>query len=181
MSRLPLDAALGTVVLDIGLTGARHLTFAMIYRRQTRATGMVAVAKRREGRSRRQTRERDLVGTVVRGLQISSRRRVLSAGGDFLYADVLSVEDWAYDRASLMRLGFAVEREFDITSNVLLSCDDVAKSRAHAFHIGNDPHLMQNFLAMPGSEVYVQMSRRRWKYNLLKLCKKGLAPHSLQL
>jgi SAM-dependent methyltransferase len=97
--------------------------------------------------------------------------RVLAPGGYFLYTDVLSVDDWRDKVASLQRLGFVVEREQDVTANVLLSCDDVAQSRVQAFDSGNDPHLMRNFLATPGSEVYVEMSKRRWKYNLLKLRK----------
>ena len=97
--------------------------------------------------------------------------RVLSPGGHFLYTDVLSVDDWRVRMASLHALGFVVERERDITSNVLLSCDDVAQSRVQAFHVGNDPHLMKNFLATPDSEVYVEMRKRHWKYNLMKLRK----------
>jgi SAM-dependent methyltransferase len=99
--------------------------------------------------------------------------RVLATGGHFLYTDVLSADDWNDSKASLAALGFAVERERDITGNVLLSCDDVARTRVQAFDSGNDARLMQNFLATPGSDVYVEMSQRRWTYNLLKLRKPG--------
>ena len=97
--------------------------------------------------------------------------RVLRPSGHFLYTDVLAVADWTAHIAFLKQLGFVLDRERDITVNVLLSCDEVAQSRVQAFHNGNDPRLMQNFLATPESEVYVEMSKRRWTYTLLKLRK----------
>jgi SAM-dependent methyltransferase len=95
--------------------------------------------------------------------------RVLSPGGHFLYTDVLAVEQWDANFEFLRSLGFVVRRDRDITSNVLLSCDEVAKSRVQAFAGGNDPHLMQNFLATPESEVYTEMRKRRWKYSILQI------------
>jgi SAM-dependent methyltransferase len=86
--------------------------------------------------------------------------RVLAPGGHFLYTDVLPVEQWEANVGLLKGLGFGVRRDTDITSNVLLSCDEVAKSRVQAFDSGNDPHLMRNFLATPESEVYTEMRNR---------------------
>jgi len=97
--------------------------------------------------------------------------RVLAPDGHFLYTDVLSVADWSVKLSALRGLGFVVERERDITANVLLSCDEVARTRVGAFDSGNDPGLMQNFLATPGSDVYTEMSQRRWRYSILKLRK----------
>ena len=97
--------------------------------------------------------------------------RVLAPGGHFLYTDVLGAEDWRHNKRLLEAIGVAIERERDITSNVVASCDEVAQSRVQAFHSGNDPQLMQNFLATPDSQVYVEMSARRWKYIILKLRK----------
>lgn len=97
--------------------------------------------------------------------------RVLAPGGRFLYTDVHPVVQWEEYVPFLQHLGFRLERDTDITVNVLLSCDEVAKSRVGAFDRGNDPALMRNFLATPDSEVYVEMSRRRWKYSILRLSK----------
>jgi phthiocerol/phenolphthiocerol synthesis type-I polyketide synthase E len=95
--------------------------------------------------------------------------RTLGPGGHFLYTDVHSAEDWARNVGLLEARGFVVEQERDITANVLLSCDEVAQSRVQAFDSGNDPGLMRNFLATPGSDVYAEMYQGRWKYKLLKL------------
>lgn len=97
--------------------------------------------------------------------------RVLKPSGYFLYTDVLATDVWRASIAHLKHLGFILERERDITANVLLSCDEVAHSRVHAFHEGNERRLMQNFLATPESDVYVEMRKRRWTYLILKLRK----------
>ncbi|HSF31101.1 MAG TPA: methyltransferase domain-containing protein [Candidatus Tectomicrobia bacterium] len=97
--------------------------------------------------------------------------RVLAPGGYFLYTDVHPVAKWLECVAYLQLLGFLVEREVDITSNVLLSCDEIARTRVQAFSAANDPDLMKNFLAVPGSEVYDSMQQRLWTYNILKLRK----------
>ena len=97
--------------------------------------------------------------------------RVLSPGGSFLYTDVQPVEQMENNIALLKRLGFVLQRDTDITSNVLLSCDEIAQTRVQAFNAANDPELMQNFLATPGSQVYEEMKSRRWKYRILRLKK----------
>jgi SAM-dependent methyltransferase len=97
--------------------------------------------------------------------------RVLAPGGVFLYTDCLQSETLAEALEHLALLGFAMERETDITSNVLKSCDEVARARVAAFHASNDPDLMANFLAVPGSEVYEQMKSRRWRYMIYRFRK----------
>jgi phthiocerol/phenolphthiocerol synthesis type-I polyketide synthase E len=97
--------------------------------------------------------------------------RVLSPGGSFLYTDVQPVQQMEDHIALLKRLGFLLQRETDITSNVLLSCNEIARTRVQAFNAENDPGLMENFLAMPGSQVYEEMKSRRWKYRIFRLKK----------
>jgi len=71
----------------------------------------------------------------------------------------------------LERLGFRLEVNRDITANVLQSCDEVAQTRLEAFGERNDPRLMQNFLATPGSQVYAEMQTGRWEYRILRATK----------
>jgi ubiquinone/menaquinone biosynthesis C-methylase UbiE len=97
--------------------------------------------------------------------------RVLVPGGYFLYTDVHPVAKRQECIAYLQLLGFLIERDVDITANVLLSCDEIARTRVQAFAAGNDPELMKNFLAVPGSEVYDAMQQRLWTYNILQLRK----------
>lgn len=97
--------------------------------------------------------------------------RVLAPGGRFLYTDVHEVGKWSDYLRHLAGLGFQLESDRDITANVLLSCDQVAGARVQAFSAGNDPSLMANFLAVPGSEVYDSMQRRIWAYRITRLRK----------
>ncbi len=97
--------------------------------------------------------------------------RVLAADGYFLYTDLLSGEQIKEELIFLRRLGFSVERDHDITANVLLSCDEIASTRAQAYDTRNDSQLMENFLATPGSQVYEQMRHGVWSYRICKLHK----------
>jgi SAM-dependent methyltransferase len=98
--------------------------------------------------------------------------RVLAPGGHFLYTDVMPVESRQEGMAFLESLGFRIERERDITANVLLSCDEIARTRVQAFDsVSNDPELMANFLAVPGSGVYDALQQRIWTYNMAKMRK----------
>jgi ubiquinone/menaquinone biosynthesis C-methylase UbiE len=99
--------------------------------------------------------------------------RVLRPGGYFLYTDALAVQQLATSLAYLDHIGFEVERNRNITNNVLLSCDQVAASRVQAFDSRNDQQLMQNFLATPGSQVYEDMRSGRWEYRIFKLRKRS--------
>lgn len=93
-------------------------------------------------------------------------RRVLRPGGVFLYTDLLPVQRWAEVRVLLASLRLAVGDDRDITDNVLASCDDVSAARAGAF--GGRDGMIDNFLAVPGSSVYVQMQSRAWEYRILR-------------
>jgi phthiocerol/phenolphthiocerol synthesis type-I polyketide synthase E len=102
----------------------------------------------------------------------SQVHRVLAPGGHFLYTDALSTQQFASSIAYLDHIGFTLERDRDITANVLLSCDEIAVTRVSAFDSRNDQQLMQNFLATPGSQVYEDMRSGRWTYRILKLRKR---------
>jgi phthiocerol/phenolphthiocerol synthesis type-I polyketide synthase E len=97
--------------------------------------------------------------------------RVLRPGGFFLYTDVLAVQQITTVLAELDRLGFRLEVNRNITNSVLLSCDEVAEARVEAFGHRNDPGLMQNFLATPGSQVYDEMRTGRWEYRIFRAAK----------
>jgi SAM-dependent methyltransferase len=101
--------------------------------------------------------------------------RVLVPGGGFLYTDVMPMEAIPGYLASLKKVGFTMEVERDITTNVLLSCDEVSRTRVGAFDAGNDPDLMHNFLAAPGSQVYDDMQARRWSYRIYRFRKPAKA------
>ena len=95
--------------------------------------------------------------------------RVLKPGGYFLYADLFPEEHWERLRSRLRTAGLNCLDERDITSNVLLSCDRVAKSRVQAFAADNDPTVIADFLAVPGSKVYSDMSSGISSYRILKI------------
>jgi phthiocerol/phenolphthiocerol synthesis type-I polyketide synthase E len=99
--------------------------------------------------------------------------RVLADGGRFLYSDCLPAERFPDSIGYLTGLGFAVERDRDITSNVLASCEQIARSRVGAYSAGNDAGVMNDFLGAPGSQFYEAMRARRWTYRIYKLRKTG--------
>jgi SAM-dependent methyltransferase len=101
--------------------------------------------------------------------------RVLTPAGYFLYTDVRPVRQMAEWCGLLETIGFRMESDRDITSNVLLSCDDVAKQRRQAYGLARDDELIGTFLGAPGSPVYQEMRSGNWSYRILKL-RKGHKP-----
>lgn len=99
--------------------------------------------------------------------------RVLRRDGHFLYTDLLSPAQSRSGIAYLRTLGFELERERDITRNVLLSCDQIASTRVQAFESRNDGEMVENFLATPGSLVYQEMRAGRMSYRIFKFRKSG--------
>lgn len=99
-------------------------------------------------------------------------RRVLVPGGYFLYTDALSPQRLVSGLAHLDYLGFVLERNRNITRNVLLSCDEISTSRLQAFDGQNDQRLIENFLATPGSSVYENLRSGLWEYRIYKLKKR---------
>lgn len=95
--------------------------------------------------------------------------RVLRPGGWFLYADCLPAERHRQGVDLLERLHLKVERDRDITPNVLLSCDEIARSRVGAYGGGNEATMLNDFLGAPGSQYYEEMRARRWAYRIYKL------------
>jgi SAM-dependent methyltransferase len=98
--------------------------------------------------------------------------RVLAPGGHFLYTDALSLQNMTSCIAYLQHIGFDLERDRDITDNVLLSCNEISQTRIHAFDSRNDSQTIENFLATPGSYVYEEMKTGRWTYRILKFRKR---------
>jgi SAM-dependent methyltransferase len=101
--------------------------------------------------------------------------RVLAPAGYFLYTDFMR-RDKSNECVGILRnLGFEVEKDRDITRNVLLSCDQVAVSRVKAFRSGNEneAELMEHFLAAPGSPVYEGMKNGALIYRILKARKRS--------
>jgi phthiocerol/phenolphthiocerol synthesis type-I polyketide synthase E len=97
--------------------------------------------------------------------------RVLVPGGAFLYTDLQPVQMMTAHLAQLKTLGFVLEEDTDITPNVILSCDEIARNRVQAFSSANDSTVIQNFLATPESQVYGEMKSGRWRYRILRLRK----------
>jgi SAM-dependent methyltransferase len=96
--------------------------------------------------------------------------RSLGPGGRFLYTDLLPREQMERCRDHLAGTGFEIERERDISENVLLSCDEMALRNLSAFQCG-DRGVLSEFLALPGSSVYRDLASRRSLYRMFKLRK----------
>ena len=99
--------------------------------------------------------------------------RVLRAGGHFLYTDLFAVERLDLQLNLLSEQGLRLLRQRDITSNVLLSCDEIGKTHFNAFAPDNDADFMGNFLGVPGSKLYNDMRDGRTTYQIFKLQKMG--------
>jgi hypothetical protein len=69
-------------------------------------------------------------------------------------------------REELARLRFSVEADRDITRNILASRDEAAAREVKA--LGKSDPFMQNFLAVPGSAAYQQMSDGIRQYRILR-------------
>ncbi|MEM6794702.1 MAG: class I SAM-dependent methyltransferase, partial [Acidobacteriota bacterium] len=93
--------------------------------------------------------------------------RVLEPGGHFCYTDVWPVVRMRELEEALRETGFELLRRRDITSNVLLSCDDIAGKNARLF-TGNSQDIMGNFLAVPGSRLYNGMENGAQIYLLFQ-------------
>jgi phthiocerol/phenolphthiocerol synthesis type-I polyketide synthase E len=99
--------------------------------------------------------------------------RVLKPGGHFLYADLVPAMSVSQRLNYLQEIGFTLEINRDITRNVLLSCDEIAEQRLGAFAEGHDPGLMNEFLSVPGSQVYEELNSGEWTYKIFRLKKHG--------
>ncbi len=97
--------------------------------------------------------------------------RVLKAGGRFLYTDMLHLARIPDLERALTGLGFEIERKRDITSNVLLSCDEIAKANTRLYSKGNHENVISNFLATPDSRIYKEMQTGQQQYVMYKIRK----------
>jgi ubiquinone/menaquinone biosynthesis C-methylase UbiE len=97
--------------------------------------------------------------------------RVLRPGGYFLYTDLFPHDVMVRNTALLRGIGFGVERDRDITRNVLRSCDETATPKLGAYERSNDRIFMGNFLGTPDSQVYAAMTAGTMTYRIFKLRK----------
>ncbi|HEV7515592.1 MAG TPA: class I SAM-dependent methyltransferase [Thermoanaerobaculia bacterium] len=98
--------------------------------------------------------------------------RVLGPGGRFLYTDLLPVEHMASYRSCLTGLGLTLERDQDITPNVLLSLDSIAQRSLEVHGAPTGKEVMEFFLATPGSKPYRDLQEGRLSYRIWQF-KKG--------
>jgi SAM-dependent methyltransferase len=97
--------------------------------------------------------------------------RVLRTAGCFVYADVLPEGNFLEAAEFLKGLGFDLERDQDITSNVLASCDDTAGLQLQAFARSDNDKWMANALGAPGSHIYNDMKNCITAFRILKFRK----------
>ncbi|MBD3922235.1 class I SAM-dependent methyltransferase [Paenibacillus sp. PR3] len=104
--------------------------------------------------------------------------RILRYGGVFLYTELMLEEEAAQNVRLLEEAGLSVIRNQDVTSNVLLSCDENAKQRTGAQGIANDANASRNigdihdFIALPGSKKYEEMKAGKRQYRMMNLVKR---------
>jgi phthiocerol/phenolphthiocerol synthesis type-I polyketide synthase E len=116
------------------------------------------------------------IGAFYRGVH-----QVLKPNGVFLYTDNILVETWQACLALLQAAGFILEVDRDITRNVLLSCDEQSSRRVQTFNQNNSAGVIQNFLAVPGSQIYETMKSGGSAYRILNLRKADRAEPAARL
>lgn len=84
---------------------------------------------------------------------IQEVHRVLRPGGWFLYTDLGTPRGFERSIRRARQLGLEMSRDVDITSNVLLSCQEIAERRLKAYHDPEERAMMADFLAAPGSRT----------------------------
>ena len=97
--------------------------------------------------------------------------RVLAPGGALLYSDTIPRQAIGDRIQRLASLGLALELARDITPNVLRSCDEDARLRAQAFSEGNEPEMLDDFLATPESRTYELMRSGQMVYGIWRFRK----------
>jgi len=98
--------------------------------------------------------------------------RVLAPGGRFLYTDMIPGARIAEYKDFLGRAGFALERERDVSGNVLASCDAAAETHLRSLASNETDRLaIAEFLLVAGSETYAKLKSGNAKYVMLRLRK----------
>ena len=97
--------------------------------------------------------------------------RVLAPGGYFFYTTMLPTARFALDREILCGLGFVLERDVDITRNVLAACDQDKRGIFEDLGSANDNPGIANAISLPGSDTYNMMAEGVTQYRVLKLKK----------
>lgn len=95
--------------------------------------------------------------------------RVLSSGGHFLYTTMLGIKQFERDLEIMKKLGFVLQREVDITQNVLAACDQDRRGVFEDLTASSDNEWIANAISLPGSETYTMMERGDTAYKIFKL------------
>ncbi|PWV99300.1 methyltransferase family protein [Paenibacillus cellulosilyticus] len=104
--------------------------------------------------------------------------RIMRYGGVFLYTELMLEEEVVQNVRLLEEAGLTVIRNQDVTSNVLLSCDENAKQRTGAQGIANNANAsttigdIHDFIALPGSKKYEEMKAGTRQYRMMNLVKR---------
>lgn len=97
--------------------------------------------------------------------------RALKPGGRFLYSDVLALEEFESAREIFQSLKLVIERDQNITQNVLLSCDETAREQYAAFARSDEDTWLANAVGLPGSDVYNGMKEGVTEFRAFRLRK----------
>lgn len=97
--------------------------------------------------------------------------RVLGPGGRFLYTDLMPVAHLESYMACLRGLGMTLERDQDITPNVLRSLESFAAKNLEIHDAPAGKEVMEFFLATPGSKPYRDLQEGRLSYRIWQLRK----------
>lgn len=108
--------------------------------------------------------------------------RVLKPGGYFLYTDILKIEQFEDCIKYLQDQGLALEVERDITSNVLLSRQEMAKTQMKSFGMlapdcsldtttAAEKEVFDFFLAPEDSQFFQQIQEGRFSYKIFRFKK----------
>ena len=93
--------------------------------------------------------------------------RILKPGGVFLYADILQVTEFGKVERYCREAGFETEIDRDISGNILLSCEEIAKIRESRQHIG----IYETFLVIPGSPEFEALRTGATRYRIIQMKK----------
>jgi SAM-dependent methyltransferase len=99
--------------------------------------------------------------------------RVLGPGGRFLYTDLVPAAHLGDYMSYLRALDLTLERDQDITPNVLHSLDSDAERRCKVHGEQSRREVMEYFLATPGSKPYRDLQEGRLSYRIWHFKKSG--------